>query len=83
MQDMGAAGIICSTSEMSSAGQCGMIINLDKVPVRQQMKPFEILLSESQEINLIDLKWAPPFLRNLPINPFGLICTQLYSILWG
>jgi phosphoribosylformylglycinamidine synthase II len=50
MQDMGAAGIICSNSEMSAKGEHGMRINLDKVPVRQEnMEPFEILLSESQE----------------------------------
>ncbi|OGU15748.1 MAG: phosphoribosylformylglycinamidine synthase II [Ignavibacteria bacterium GWA2_35_8] len=54
MQDMGAAGIICSTSEMSARGEHGMIINLDKVPLRQQnMEPFEILLSESQERMLV------------------------------
>lgn len=50
MQDMGAAGITCSTSEMSAAGGLGMKIYLDKVPCRQaDMKPWEILLSESQE----------------------------------
>lgn len=50
MQDMGAAGITCSTSEMSAAGGLGMEIHLDKVPTRQDdMKPWEILLSESQE----------------------------------
>lgn len=54
MQDMGAAGIICSTSEMSAKGKHGMNIWLDKVPTRQQnMKPFEILLSESQERMLL------------------------------
>lgn len=54
MQDMGAAGIICSNSEMSAKGEHGMRINLDLVPVRQEnMKPFEILLSESQERMLI------------------------------
>ena len=36
MQDMGAAGITCSTSEMSAAGGCGMRIQLDKVPTRQE-----------------------------------------------
>ena len=57
MQDMGAAGIICSTSEMSSSGGCGMKINLDKIPTRQKnMKPFEILLSESQERMLVVVK---------------------------
>src|SRR6056297_1636449 len=54
MQDMGAAGIICSTSEMSEKGGHGMKIDLDKVPLRQQdMHPFEILLSESQERMLV------------------------------
>ncbi|MBS1666044.1 MAG: phosphoribosylformylglycinamidine synthase subunit PurL [Bacteroidetes bacterium] len=50
MQDMGAAGIICSTAEMSAKGEVGMRIDLDKVPTRQQnMKAWELLLSESQE----------------------------------
>lgn len=54
MQDMGAAGITCSTSEMSAKGQHGMDIWLDKVPTRQSgMHPFEILLSESQERMLV------------------------------
>ncbi|MCB0849074.1 MAG: phosphoribosylformylglycinamidine synthase subunit PurL [Bacteroidetes bacterium] len=54
MQDMGAAGIICSTSEMSAKGEHGMVIHLDKVPTRQaNMEPWEILLSESQERMLI------------------------------
>jgi len=57
MQDMGAAGITCSTSEMSAKGEHGMIIWLDKVPTRQNnMQPFEILLSESQERMLIVVK---------------------------
>jgi phosphoribosylformylglycinamidine synthase subunit PurL len=50
MQDMGAAGIICSTAEMSAKGKVGMRIDLDKVPTRQKnMKAWELLLSESQE----------------------------------
>jgi phosphoribosylformylglycinamidine synthase subunit PurL len=57
MQDMGAAGITCSTSEMSAGGKVGMDIHLDRVPMRQEgMKPFEILLSESQERMLIVVK---------------------------
>ena len=57
MQDMGAAGITCSTSEMSAGGGVGMDIYLDKVPTRQEgMQPFEILLSESQERMLIVIK---------------------------
>jgi phosphoribosylformylglycinamidine synthase subunit PurL len=56
MQDMGAAGIICSTAEMSAKGEVGMRIDLDKVPTRTKntdtanaMKAWELLLSESQE----------------------------------
>ena len=63
MQDMGAAGIICSTAETSAKGGVGMIINLEKVPTRHQpgddtpgMKPWELLLSESQERMLIIIK---------------------------
>jgi phosphoribosylformylglycinamidine synthase len=54
MQDMGAAGITCSTSEMSAKGEHGMDIWLDRVPTRQDnMQAWEILLSESQERMLI------------------------------
>jgi phosphoribosylformylglycinamidine synthase II len=57
MQDMGAAGITCSTSEMSAKGEHGMIIHLDKVPTRQKnMKAWEMLLSESQERMLVVVK---------------------------
>jgi phosphoribosylformylglycinamidine synthase II len=54
MQDMGAAGITCSTSEMSAKSKTGMKVWLDKVPMRQAgMKDWEILLSESQERMLV------------------------------
>lgn len=57
MQDMGAAGIICSTAETSAKGGVGMRIDLDKVPKRQQnMKAWELLLSESQERMLMVVK---------------------------
>jgi phosphoribosylformylglycinamidine synthase II len=50
VQDMGAAGITCSTSEMSARGNSGMIIDLEKIPLREkEMTPYEIMLSESQE----------------------------------
>ncbi|MBX6381108.1 MAG: phosphoribosylformylglycinamidine synthase subunit PurL [Thermoflavifilum aggregans] len=57
MQDMGAAGITCSTSEMSAKGNHGMRIDLSRVPTRQPgMKAWEILISESQERMLIVVK---------------------------
>jgi phosphoribosylformylglycinamidine synthase subunit PurL len=61
MQDMGAAGITCSTSEMSAKAGCGMRIDLSKVPTRQSnMKDWEILLSESQAKRIK----SRPFLTN-------------------
>ncbi len=54
MQDMGAAGIACSSSEMTAKGGQGMRIDLDKVPAREEgMTAYEMLLSESQERMLI------------------------------
>ncbi|MEH2443431.1 phosphoribosylformylglycinamidine synthase subunit PurL [Nostoc sp.] len=49
-QDMGAAGITCSTSEMAAKGGVGIELDLDKIPARETgMVPYEYLLSESQE----------------------------------
>jgi phosphoribosylformylglycinamidine synthase len=57
VQDMGAAGITCCTSEMSAKGKSGVRIEIDKVPVREPgMTPYEILLSESQERMLVCVK---------------------------
>jgi phosphoribosylformylglycinamidine synthase len=57
IQDMGAAGLTCSSCEMSAAGDAGMAINLDRVPTRETgMTPYEIMLSESQERMLIVCK---------------------------
>jgi phosphoribosylformylglycinamidine synthase len=57
IQDMGAAGITCSTMEMSAKGKSGMRVDLDKVPVRETgMSAYEIMLSESQERMLLVVK---------------------------
>ncbi len=57
IQDMGAAGISCSTCEMSAKGESGMRINLNKVPLREDgMSAYEIMLSESQERMLCTVK---------------------------
>lgn len=57
IQDMGAAGISCSTTEMSAKGESGMTIDLDKVPLREKgMSAYEIMLSESQERMLCCVK---------------------------
>ena len=80
MQDMGAAGIICSTSEMSSAGNCGMKINLDKVPVRQKMLPFEILLSESQERMLLVVKKGKEQVAKNIFDKWDLNCEKIGEV---
>jgi phosphoribosylformylglycinamidine synthase len=57
IQDMGAAGLTCSTSEMAAKSGTGISINLDLVPQREEgMTPYEIMLSESQERMLIVAK---------------------------
>ena len=49
-QDMGAAGLTCSTAEMAEKGNVGIELDLDKIPAREKgMIPYEYLLSESQE----------------------------------
>ncbi|HEY1482619.1 MAG TPA: phosphoribosylformylglycinamidine synthase subunit PurL [Candidatus Acidoferrum sp.] len=54
IQDMGAAGLTCSTCEMASRGETGIEIDLAKVPQRETgMTPYEIMLSESQERMLL------------------------------
>lgn len=57
IQDMGAAGLVSSSSEMASKAGSGMILNLDDVPQRESnMTPYEMMLSESQERMLICVK---------------------------
>src|SRR5213594_5082881 len=54
IQDMGAAGLACCTSEMPARSHTGMEVELDRVPQREiEMTPYEILLSESQERMLL------------------------------
>ncbi len=57
IQDMGAAGLTCSASEMGSRGGAGIAIDVSKVPQRETgMTPYEIMLSESQERMLLVVK---------------------------
>jgi phosphoribosylformylglycinamidine synthase len=57
MQDMGAAGLTCSTCEMSAKGGAGMDVNLDRVPLRTAgMNPYEMMLSETQERMLLTVE---------------------------
>ncbi len=57
IQDMGAAGLTCSAVEMGARGDLGILLDLDKVPVREEnMSPYEMMLSESQERMLMVLR---------------------------
>jgi len=81
MQDMGAAGITCSTSEMSAKGEHGMIIHLDKVPTRQKdMKPWEMLLSESQERMLIVIKKGSEQIITDIFDKWDIHCVQIGEV---
>ena len=81
MQDMGAAGITCSTSEMSAKGEHGMIIHLDRVPTRQSnMKPWEMLLSESQERMLIVLKKGMEDAVQKIFDKWDIHCVQIGEV---
>jgi len=84
MQDMGAAGITCSTSEMSAKGQHGMDIHLDRVPTRQQnMKAWEILLSESQERMLIVVEKGRESEVLRIFDKWDLNCVQIGTVTEG
>ena len=84
MQDMGAAGITCSTSEMSAKGEHGMNIWLHKVPTRQaNMHPFEILLSESQERMLVVVEKGKEKLVQDVFEKWDLNCAQIGEVTAG
>ncbi|HUM51712.1 MAG TPA: phosphoribosylformylglycinamidine synthase subunit PurL [Chitinophagales bacterium] len=84
MQDMGAAGITCSTNEMSAKGKHGMKIWLDKVPTRQRhMQPFEILLSESQERMLIVVQKGKEDLVEKVFEKWDLHCAIIGEVTEG
>ena len=81
MQDMGAAGIICSTAEMSAKGGVGMRIDLDKVPTRQaNMKTWELLLSESQERMLMVVEKGKEHLVEAIFEKWDLPCAVIGEV---
>ncbi len=81
MQDMGAAGIICSTAEMSAKGKAGMRIDLEKVPTRQaNMKAWELLLSESQERMLMVVEKGKEALVEAVFEKWDLPCSKIGEV---
>lgn len=82
IQDMGAAGITCSSSEMSAKGKCGMKLNLDLIPLRDKdMTPYEIMLSESQErMLLVAEKGKEEIVRNI-FTKWDLNCVEIGEVI--
>ena len=84
MQDMGAAGITCSSNEMSAAGNHGMDLWLDRVPTRQpNMKDWEILLSESQERMLVVVKKGKEDIVKNIFDKWDLSCEEIGVVTKG
>ncbi len=82
IQDMGAAGITCSSSEMSAKGRCGMEINLDKVPLRDEnMSAYEIMLSESQERMLLVAHIGKEKIVKDIFNKWDLNCVEIGKVI--
>jgi phosphoribosylformylglycinamidine synthase len=82
IQDMGAAGITCCTTEMCAKGESGMEINLDKVPLREgDMSAYEILLSESQERMLAVVKRGSEKNIRYICEKWDLICEQIGEVI--
>lgn len=72
IQDMGAAGLTSSSTEMAAKGKCGLKLNLDRVPQREtEMTPYEIMLSESQERMLV------------VVEPENVECVRAICDHWG
>lgn len=81
IQDMGAAGITCSTSEMSAKSGAGMDIHLDKVPAREEgMQAFELLLSESQERMLVIAHADQKEVIERIFHKWGISCAEIGAV---
>ena len=81
IQDMGAAGITCSCSEMSAKGESGIKIDLDKVPLREDsMNAYEIMLSESQERMLVVIEQGFDKELNAIFEKWELDCTRVGEV---
>ncbi len=81
IQDMGAAGLTCSTLEMASKGEMGVELILDDVPMREAgMTPYEIMLSESQERMLMVVKPGREAEAYAIMKKWGLSCATIGTL---
>ena len=84
MQDMGAAGITCSTSEMSAKDGMGMDIDLNLVPAREEnMSAYELMLSESQERMLVVVQKGKEEIAKQIFDKWDLNCVQIGTVTEG
>lgn len=84
MQDMGAAGITCSTTEMSAKDSMGMDIDLDLVPAREEgMSAYELMLSESQERMLVVIQKGREDIAKQIFDKWDLNCVQIGKVTKG
>ena len=81
MQDMGAAGLTCSTTEMASKSDTGMDVDIALVPQREEnMTPYEIMLSESQERMMLVVKPGTEDRVKKIFNKWGLSCVNIGKV---
>lgn len=81
IQDMGAAGLTCSSSEMASKAGNGMELYLDEVPQREEgMTPYEMMLSESQERMLFVVRPEHEAQAQAIFERWGLICAKVGKV---
>jgi phosphoribosylformylglycinamidine synthase subunit PurL len=81
MQDMGAAGLTCSTTEMASKSGTGMDVDIALVPQREEgMTPYEIMLSESQERMMLVVKPGTEDRVKKIFNKWGLSCVNIGKV---
>lgn len=84
IQDMGAAGLTSSSTEMASRAGTGIKINIDKVPRREEkMTPYEVMLSESQERMLLVVKKGKEKIAEEIFKKWGLDFSSIGEVIGG
>ncbi|MFZ4540982.1 MAG: phosphoribosylformylglycinamidine synthase subunit PurL [Rickettsiales bacterium] len=81
IQDMGAAGLTCSSLEMASKGGLGIAMNIEDIPMREQrMTAYEVMLSESQERMLMVVKPGREDVAFAIMKKWGLACATIGTL---
>ena len=84
IQDMGAAGLTCSSLEMASKGDLGITLAIESIPMRETgMTPYEVMLSESQERMLMVVKPGREEVAFAIMKKWGLACATIGTLAAG